>query len=116
MDKPKPERTVRIPERFVKNKMIKMVGTDAYAVFNIIVLHARWSGDNAGEAWPTFATIRELTGIRQPNITEAVRKLEGYGYIKVEKRKKRRKDGSEYGHKRNHYTVSHLLANRKSPK
>jgi hypothetical protein len=103
------DRTVRIPERFVKDtKMVKQVGTDAYAVFSIIVAHAKWSGHNAGEAWPTYNTIHELTGLCDKTIAKCVKKLSGCGYIRVDKKKRIRKDGTEFGHERNCYTVSHM--------
>jgi len=102
------ERTVRVPERFLKNKMVKIVGAEAYAVFSIIILHARWSGDNTGEAWPTYNTIHELTGFHRHTIAEAVKRLEGGGYIHVELKRRKRKDGTEFGRPRNHYKVSHL--------
>ena len=108
MGKQKSERTVRIPERFIRNKMIKMVGPNAYAVFSIILAHVKWSGPGKGEAWPTYNTIQELTGLHRETIASSVQKLEAYGYIYVELKRRRRIDGTEHGRLRNHYKVSHL--------
>ena len=102
------ERTVRTPERFIDNKMIKIVGTNAYAVFTIILRFARWSGEHAGESWPTYETIAELTGLHRTTISNSVQKLKDCGYIHVELKRRTRKDGTEYGRDRNHYSISHL--------
>lgn len=102
------ERTVRVPERFIKNKMIKIVGTNAFAVFAVIQAHARWSGEQSGESWPTYETIAELTGLHRTTIANGVKKLEAYGYIHVKLKRRTRKDGTEYGQLRNHYMVSHM--------
>ncbi len=108
MAEQKNERTVRIPERFIKNKMIKIVGANAFAVFAVIQAHAKWSGEHSGESWPSYETIAELTGLHRTTISGAVKKLEAYGYIHVELKRKTRTDGSEYGQSRNHYMVSHM--------
>jgi len=88
--------------------MIEQVGTDAFAVFCVIIDHAKWSGHNAGEAWPTYNTIQALTGLRREDIAGSVKKLADCGYIRVEKKKRIRKDGTEFGRERSCYTVSHM--------
>jgi len=108
MAKEKTERTVRLPERFVDGKLIKVIGTDAACVFLVIIRHARWSGDNQGESWPTYETIHQLTGLHRHTISKAVEKLELKGYITVTLKKRVNKAGKEFGRKRNHYLVSHL--------
>ena len=108
MAKQKTERTVRLPERFVDSKLIKQIGADAICVFLIIIRHARWSGDNQGEAWPTYETIHQLTGLHRHTIAKAVKLLESKGYITVTLKKRTTKDGIEFGRMRNHYLITHL--------
>lgn len=108
MAKQQTERTVRIPERFVDGNIVKQVGAEAACVFMIIVRYARWTGDNQGEAWPTYDTIHHHTGFHRHTIAMAVKTLERCGYIHVTLKKRVNKEGVEFGRMRNHYLVSHL--------
>jgi DNA-binding MarR family transcriptional regulator len=74
-------------------------------VYISIAMHADW---NTGKGCPTFETIRKDTKLTIPTIRSAIKRLKAKKLIDYEfKRRTRKKDGSEYGRKRYHYTIPH---------
>ena len=82
--------------------MIARVGLYAYGVYTIIAMHQDYE---TGLSFPGVKRIRKLTGMGFSTIAKCINLLEKGGYITIERRRARDRDGKEYGNIRNYYTI-----------
>lgn len=93
----------RIPNKKILDGIIAEVGRDAFAIYVVILLYANWE---TGKSYVTQRQIGKLTGIKdRRTILKYVKRLADAGHIQYHKRK-RQKDGEEYGRSRYVYNVT----------
>lgn len=86
-------------------EVIPAVGLRAWAVYSIIALYADYT---TGISYPTYITIKALTGIGDNRtVKSCVKKLEEAGLLKTYLRKARNTEGAEYGRIRTFYYLKY---------
>jgi hypothetical protein len=97
-DKPKAQ-FFRVGTSIVQNGAVKDMTAVDLKVYMVLALHANW---RTGRCWPSYRTIRGLTGCSFDSIADAIRRLVGLGAISAQRDKIKRG-------RRNTYTVHRTI-------
>jgi len=97
-DKPKPQ-FFRVGSSLVKDGALRGMTAVDLKVYMVLALHANWT---TGKCWPSYKTIRTLSGCSFDCIATATRRLVGLGTISISKEKGKKG-------RRNVYTVFRTL-------
>lgn len=97
-DKPK-AKFFRVGTSIVQSGVVKDMTAVDLKVYMVLALHANW---RTGRCWPSYRTIRDLTGCSFDSIADGIRRLVGLGAISAQR------DRGKRG-RRNFYTVYRTL-------
>lgn len=97
-EKPEPK-FFRVGSSLVKDGAVKAMAAVDLKVYMVLALHANWT---TGQCWPSYKTIRDLTGCSRGSIADAIRRLELLGTISHRKEK-------AHNGRRNVYSVFRTL-------
>lgn len=88
---------VGIPHSLIQGRIIPRVGTNAFAIYALLMWH---KNDATGECYPRMSTLMSYSGLKAKAVRAALTRLVDAGLVSITKRRPRRKNGTEYGYRR----------------